>query len=142
MLNTSFRKCSMISMISMTAMVQQHLSCCYNELARWAPTSYTWPYKCVTGVISCYFTLLIGAITPFLTGDGAHLVRSKMLFRPRRFFAASVSKRAQMSGLPQDSCRGFMTKIRATRSTILHGCQARAAGEACVKNLGDVYFFF
>ena len=23
----------------------------------------------------CYFTLLIGAITPFITGDGAHLVR-------------------------------------------------------------------
>ena len=43
---------------------------------RWAPTiykwsynPYKWPYKWVTGVI----TLLIGVITPFVTGKGAHL---------------------------------------------------------------------
>ena len=44
--------------------------------ARWAPTSYKWsykpykwPYKWVTGVI----TLLIGVITPFITGRGPTL---------------------------------------------------------------------
>ena len=43
---------------------------------RWAPTSYKysynpykWPYKWVTGVI----TLLIGVITPFITGRGPTL---------------------------------------------------------------------
>ena len=56
--------------------------------ARWAPTSYTWnynpykwPYKWVTGVI----TLLIGAITPFATRLGAHLVKDFHEF-PAAFF--------------------------------------------------------
>ena len=33
---------------------------------RWAPNSNKWPYKRVTGVI----TLLLGVITPFITGRG------------------------------------------------------------------------
>ena len=47
---------------------------------RWAPTiykwtynPYKWPYKWVTGVI----TLLIGVITPVITGRGPTLNKSK-----------------------------------------------------------------
>ena len=48
-----------------------------NFPTRWAPTSYKWPYKWVTGVI----TLLIGVITPFITGRGPTLHGDFGIFR-------------------------------------------------------------
>ncbi len=65
----------------------------YGFPARWAPTSfkwsynpYKWPYKWVTGVI----TLLIGVITPLITGRGPPCVSSEFFWALEGSYSAHV----------------------------------------------------